>query len=105
MTRFLSVSPWRMFSYFLRAPSCRIQLMSLRTFAFVPRRPSMLPERRGRRRIGAARDLESFGFLVFLPQGGQHALRRKRSFAQSDAHSVINGVGDGGNSRGQGTFA
>src|SRR5215469_8380115 len=79
--------------------------MPLRTFALVPRRPSMLPKGRGRGGISAARDLESLGFLVFLPQSGQHALRSKRSFAQSDAHSVINGVGDGGNSRGQGTFA
>src|SRR6185312_13951331 len=73
-----------------------VLFMPSRPFALVPRRSAVFAEGLRRSGIGAARDLQCFGFELLLLQRSQHTLRRERCFPQADAHSVINCIGNRG---------
>src|SRR5262245_55955878 len=83
----------------------RVLLVPLWTFAFVPGRAAMFAERLRRGRVGAARDLQRFGFPVLLPQRSQHALRSKWSFAQANPYCVVDRIRDRRDSGRQRAFA
>src|SRR5690349_25019508 len=81
-----------------------VLFMPSRPFALVPRGSAVLAEGLWRCGIGAAGDLQCFGFELLLLQRSKHTLRRERCFPQAHAHGVINGISNGGNRGGKRAF-
>jgi len=66
--------------------------MPHRALTFEPQRAAVLAEARGSGRIDAFGQVELFRRSVARADGGQHALRRKRHFAQANANRVVDGI-------------
>src|SRR5579864_5799440 len=81
----------------------RIEGMPPRTLAFKPERASMFAESHRAGGVHAFSEVEFLGILL-RPQRRQHALRRKRRFAQADANGIVDGVGNSGNGGSQRAF-